>query len=463
MKKNKNIVRFHRVFHLNIGLVIFAIIIVYVLFNVYSYFTSTTIAEYEVTQGTIATNNIYKGLVLRNESVYYAEHSGYVNYYIRNASRVGVRDIIYSIDTDGGIAKKITATEEDGTKLSADSISKVQSEISAYTDSFSLNRFSTIYNFKNDLNSELSQNLSTTALSRMESSVEKALKANTFYQVHAQDSGIVMYYIDGFESLTPDNFVEENLNSANYLKTNLDISDRANVADPIFKLIVDEKWNVILPISEETAAQLEEKTVIRVRFCLDGYETYATSSVIKRGGSNYLNLEFTNAMIRYAAERYLDVELVLGAQVGLKIPNTAITTKDFFAIPEEFFAKGDNSNSNGVMVQKLVDGKVEAVFVVPSVYAQIDGYYYVDSEKLSNGDVLVKTDSKDTFTVGSKTGTLEGVYNINKGYAIFKQIKVLYSNREYSIVEMKTDYGIVLYDHIALDSSKVNENEFTVK
>ena len=46
----------HHGLNLNIGIVIFVIIIIYVIFNLISYLTSSPVAEYEVGQGTIATN-----------------------------------------------------------------------------------------------------------------------------------------------------------------------------------------------------------------------------------------------------------------------------------------------------------------------------------------------------------------------------------------------------------------------
>ena len=42
----------------------------------------------------------------------------------------------------------------------------------------------------------------------------------------------------------------------------------------------------------------------------------------------------------------------------------------------------------------------------------------------------------------SKRATLIGVYNMNKGYADFKQINIMYQNDEYSIVEANTRYGL---------------------
>ena len=43
----------------NIGVIIFVIIFIYLVFNVFSYLTETHISVYEVEQGTIAVNNVY--------------------------------------------------------------------------------------------------------------------------------------------------------------------------------------------------------------------------------------------------------------------------------------------------------------------------------------------------------------------------------------------------------------------
>ena len=72
MARKQNVVRMHHGLNLNIGIVIFVIIIIYVIFNLISYLTSSPVAEYEVGQGTIATNHVYHGLILRDETVVYA-------------------------------------------------------------------------------------------------------------------------------------------------------------------------------------------------------------------------------------------------------------------------------------------------------------------------------------------------------------------------------------------------------
>ena len=65
----------------------------------------------------------------------------------------------------------------------------------------------------------------------------------------------------------------------------------------------------------------------------------------------------------------------------------------------------------------------------------------MDSSFLDVGNNLYKLDSQESFTV-SKRATLIGVYNMNKGYADFKQISILYQNEEYAIVKPNTKYGL---------------------
>ena len=73
--------------------------------------------------------------------------------------------------------------------------------------------------------------------------------------------------------------------------------------------------------------------------------------------------------------------------------------------------------------------------------------------------ILYTPETGEKYAV-SKTGSLQGVYNINKGYADFKQISVLYENEEYSVVKSNTNYGLNVYDYIVLNADMVKDNEF---
>ena len=60
----------------------------------------------------------------------------------------------------------------------------------------------------------------------------------------------------------------------------------------------------------------------------------------------------------------------------------------------------------------------------------------------------------------SKRATLIGVYNMNRGYADFKQINILYQNDEYAIVKSNTKYGLNVYDYIVLNADAVIDDQF---
>lgn len=76
-------------------------------------------------------------------------------------------------------------------------------------------------------------------------------------------------------------------------------------------------------------------------------------------------------MIRYADERFLDLELILEDESGLKIPKSSVVSKGFYAVPEDYLTQGGNSKSTGVL---LDNGSENAEF-------QVETIYYRDSKR----------------------------------------------------------------------------------
>lgn len=463
MSKNQNIIKYKKPFQLNIGLIIFLMIIIYVVFNIFSFLTSSPIAEYEVVQGTIASNHVYRGLILRDEEVVNATQDGYVNYYAKNGSKVAATDLIYSVDTIGDISSEINSARENDSLLEDDELFGISEELEGFMNSYHSNRFSLALTFKNDLNSELNQMLNTNALNQLSEEITFAEANNTFYQYTANIPGIIAYYVDGFEETSIDDIRPELFESTDYHKTLLGSEEQIESGKPAYKVIKSEDWNVIIAISDEFADSIADKKSIKVRFQKDGFTTNAACSIIKDSKQSYLNLSFHTAMIRYFNERYTDIELILNEESGLKIPKSAITTKEFYTIPKEYFTFGSDSDSLGLLVQNDSAGEESVTVVVPTIYYETENMYYVDNESVQKNDVILMPDSSQTYTVGQDIAELEGVYNINKGYAVFKQISIIYENEEYAIIEPKTSYGVALYDHIALNGSQLKEDDLVAK
>lgn len=145
---------------------------------------------------------------------------------------------------------------------------------------------------------------------------------------------------------------------------------------------------------------------------------------------------------------------------GLKIPVTSLASKDFFVVPEDFLTKGGESQEDGFMVEVAGEEGVTSQFVEAMLYHKEDGKYYIDTnmEQIKAGSYLLKPESSERYLVG-ETQPLEGVYNINKGYAVFRKVEILERNEDYCIVSDESPYGLAVYDHIVLDSSTVHEND----
>ena len=463
MANKDKVIKMRRMPGLNVGVVIFLIIIIYMAFNLFSYLTSSPVAEYEVGQGTIATNHVYRGLIIRDETIVYAGQSGYINYYIKNGQKVSVKDIVYSIDTQGDLSKKITTAAKDGTSLTSQSLSEISDKIDLFHKSYDPNNYSSVYTLKDELDSQLTKTLSVNALNELSDAIDSAEANNTFYKKKSEKPGIIVYYTDGYENITTDNFTPDNLTSTAYKKISLENNTQVSAQDVAYKRINSENWNIILPISDDIAKQIKENEYIKIRFCKDDFTITVPFTLTKKSGNYYMELSLRTAMVRYANDRFVDVELVLSEETGLKIPNSSITSKEFYTIPKKYFTQGGDSSSPGLLVKTKDDKDSSVTLVQPTIYYETKKAYYIDDESVSAGDVIVQNDSSSTYTVGDDVGTLTGVYNINKGYAVFKQINILSQNDNYAIVDPKTDYGIALYDHIALDGSKVKENQLVIQ
>ncbi|MCR5785851.1 MAG: hypothetical protein K6G40_09465 [Eubacterium sp.] len=452
MADNSNIVKFKKHSFLNIGVVVFLIILIYTLYFVARFFVTEHIAAYEVLSGSIVQDNSYTALALRDESVVYASGSGIINYYASEGDRVSVKTPVYSLDESGKINTVLSSASGDATEyLTADNLK----DISATSRDFALNYnsvdFYKIYDFIDSTNSMVREFMNTNALESLKA--ENNDDGLTLY--YGEIPGIICYYTDGYESLTKDTVTAENLDSASYTPVVLENNINIKPNYPVYKIITDESWEIVFEVSDDVAEQLTEDGSAKVTFSDDGNSATGTVEIIDDSGKNLAVVTFTNSMERYADKRYLDIKLTLDNVTGLKIPNSAIAQNTFNLIPKEY-ATVVESSTVGFFVENEDTGNTTVE--TPSIYYESDNYYYVDEEDLPAGSIIIMPDSSVEYVV-SQTDTLTGVYNINKGYAIFTEINILFKNSDYSIVESNTTYGLSQFDYIVLDADTVKDGE----
>ena len=204
---------------------------------------------------------------------------------------------------------------------------------------------------------------------------------------------------------------------------------------------------------------LEESGVLSIRFLSDDFKTAANYRFIESDGAHLLVLTLNHSMVRYAGERFTEVELLLDQKEGLKIPNTAIVDKTFFLVPKQYFTHGGNTDSLGLLTRTVnEEGETSYVFVPTDLFFESEESYYIEEDVVKKGDLIKDPGTGNTYPVQT-VSKLSGVFNVNKGYAAFRKIDPIYSNAEYTIVKTGTPYGLSLYDHIALNGADVTENQ----
>lgn len=458
--QNRKITKYRRPLNLNIGMLIFATIFIYVVICVIMYFQAQHIVGYSVKEGSLTSNTIYKGVALRSEEIITSTDAGYVNYFAREGERAAYGNLIYTIDETGKLSDYIKSNESGENTLSDSDLSELKTEIVSFAGNFDCRDFSSVYNFKYNVEGTVMKLANYNILENVDA-LNGASGTALINYCYAPDSGIVIYSTDGYEDLTLQDITKEHFDQDAYEKTHLVNNELIAKGDPVYKLSTSEDWSIVIPVEADLAAQLEEAEYIKVRFLKNQYTAWGqVTTNTNEAGDTFASLTFTNSMITFCTDRFVDIELLLEDESGLKIPNSAIVEKEFFIVPKEYVTLGGNSGNSGVLLETYDEnGNATTEFVETSIYEETETEYYLDDTVLRAGNYLIKPDSTDKYAV-SKTGTLIGVYNINKGYADFKQIIILYQNDEYSIVKSNTAYGLNVYDYIVLDASTVKDNEF---
>lgn len=455
MSENKptNITVYRKKAHVNIGIIIFGAIFIYLVVLILLYLTNQHVSAYEVRKGSILKDTAYNGFIVRSETVVTAEEDGYVNYFVPEGSKVGAKTNVYTLSPgkldfkDGG--------EEAAEALTADEQEAILVKTQSFSENFKEEEFHDIYTLKENITSILESKSSRNRQTQLTEMLES--EGDSLKVFKGVSDGIVIYSIDGCEQTDISKVTEEMLGKQDYEKTGLKNDMQVKAGDPVYKLITNDKWTVVILLDDETARDMSETKRIKVRFAKDNETAFADFEVYNTPKANLGFLTFDTGMIRYAGERYLDIELILEDATGLKIPKSSVIKKDFYIVPQDYLTQGGNSKETGVL---LDNGTGNAEFKEVSVYYRDNetGMVYLDPNAFESSRKLIKPDSKETYELKKKK-SLKGVYNINKGYAVFKQIKILCESEEYYLVESGNDYGLSNYDHIALDGSIVREND----
>lgn len=465
---------------LNIGTIMFGVLFLYMIFGTFLYLTSSHIESYQVVSGPLAKNETYTALALRSEETCKAESNGYLTYFAREGSKINANGAVYGIS--------ITKIPETEAHLESSDLAQIRKEMLSFSKSFSPSKFNGTYSFKSVLQGNILQyagvngNLVTLVSDGTDDDSGIAASSVTLGNQtisRANSDGIVLYSRDGYENVTAETVTKDDFNQNSYHETDLKTKEQVKIGDDIYTIITDERWSLLIPLSKRQAVKLADRKTIRVKFLKDGMTQSGDFSIMEIDGEKYGKIDFSRGLIRYATERFLDIELVTNTVTGLKIPLTSIVTKEFYTIPSEYTVKDSETGEIGInMAKRDENGEMINTLVHPTIYASIpidksgNGalssdisqqeenpvLYYISKTEFQNGDAVIDQKNGKKFVI-SDIGVLEGVYCINQGYAVFRRIELLDQNEEYVIVSSRTSYGLSRYDHIVRNADQVKEED----
>ena len=459
-KKNKKVVRYRRPLNINVGMIIFGIIFLYMLFNIFAYFRKDHVQFYEVMEGGIVNNKQYTGLILREEQVRNAQHNGYINYYLREGKRASVGTRIYSLDETGRLNSLLKENGVEDAALPEENLADIKKQLSSYVLSRSDEDFGSIYDTRYSLEAAVMEYSSFSALDQLDKiSQDSSL---VFEQVRADISGVVSYGIDSYESLQTSDVEADSFNKANYVKNIHKSGDLIESGTPAYKIASSENWSIVFPLSSEDAALYSDKTSLTIDFRdYDLTTTAAYSTFTGKDGAVYGKLDMNRYMAQFIMDRFIEFEIQQPQAKGLKIPVTAVTEKNFYMVPKSYAAQGGDSTDIGFNKEVYSADGTSVLFVPLNEDFEDDEFYYIavdENGDFKSGDYIVRPDSSDRYQIG-RTSSLKGVFNINKGYTVFTQVEILDSSSEYYTVKNNVTYGLSVYDHIVLDASSVGEGQ----
>ncbi len=439
---------------------IFGAMTIYIIAVIISYLRVEPIQGYEIQMGSLSVAKTYTGVAIRKEELLKSPNTGYINYFVREGERVSSRDTVYSVDGSGKMASLLEANDTGEGSYTDEELAEFRSEVIQYDRGFDSKDFNSVYDFKYSIEGSVMKLVNINMYENLETLSQSSLGGMVTLCTAGQ-TGYVVYSTDGYETLTAEQITADIYDQSVYEKSRVNNNELIDKNATVGKIVTDENWSLVIPVDESRAAEMEEAEYVEVKFIKTQENSWGQVVIHRLADGIYAELIFNNSCVSFCTDRYVDIELVVNEKQGLKIPNSAIAEKEFFIIPAEYMTKGGPNGNYGVLKEKADEnGNLVNEFVETNVYSSDEEEFYIDSSDLEIGNYICKMDSTEKMAI-SRTGVLTGVYNMNKGYADFKQITILAQNDEYSIVSSNTQYGLTVYDRIVLDAASVSNNDFT--
>ena len=285
--------------HINLGTLIFLIIVVYLMAYILSYIGKSKLAIYEVSESDIVDNIDGTGVILRKETMVDTAQSGYINYYVQEGSMVNKNGIVYTVDTTGKVQKYLKGMLEKKDSVSQDEKEQVVEKLKVFSEGYTDNNFSLLYETQNDINSTLLAYTDTILVQNKEE-LEQKYGKNAYITVAAPKEGLISFLSDGMENLTQKTVKKETFVNKEKMK-DLRTDKKQKAGAHVYRLVEGQDWQMMIPLSKNDYARLkkreEDTQTIQVTFHKDNFTTTTKYHCLKKDGSYYALLSLSEIFV----------------------------------------------------------------------------------------------------------------------------------------------------------------------
>ena len=346
------------------------------------------------------------GVIIRDERVHHAERDGTVEFWIPDNERVRVSTLVASVANPYmAQAAGRELAEVEATAMSLRNIRQpftetesviqrrnniIESAVTARIHNFAALNLSEIYSLRDDLNrqintrNQISIDEGITARDSLARDLERhtAILGAYSRNMYAEASGIMSRVIDGWETeltvasirdLTPE--ILQQVTEYEAMVASRTVTE----GDALFK-IVGNVWYIVAYMPNDMIYDFVEntnRTVYLLNENTGSYEPHSLRIQSIQHGTRYSMVVFRNTrhVIEFMNQRSVSIRTSSGIQRGLKIPDTAITTRTHFRIPVGFI-HGEisryiliSTETGNIMVHITVDEATAYYAYIPATYS----------------------------------------------------------------------------------------------
>lgn len=299
------------------------------------------IESYSAEKGTIEKKYEGKGILIKDEEIYYSDYTGTLKQYYSEGDRIKKGTLVSSVYPNmqaAGISgeidkinRAIAAKENSqGQDEKLEYLKELENEIqfllieNKYEEAFeTLKRYEEDIGFSNEYT-----NMNLDDLYSKRNELSSSISNNSV-PVYSKNSGIISYEIDQAEEIFMFDKIDS-FNAGDYNIINLEekliSKEKIEINDPIIKIINNFNYYIMIDVKNII---IENDKYINVR--LKKIDEIVQCNIVKKqvyNSNTFLIIEVDKYFHEFFNERYIDIELILDKYEGIKIENSSIIEKE---------------------------------------------------------------------------------------------------------------------------------------